>query len=72
MSEESEWDGNEAGGCIDYPTWRNNPQYFLAMEAKATVQIALEQLTRVGTASLVGPTVHESCERRKWMKLDFT
>ena len=55
ISAESEWDGAEAGGSVEYPTWRNNPQYFLAMESPATVQISLEQLTRVNSPALVSP-----------------
>ncbi len=28
---------------MDYPTWRDNPQYFLTMEQSAKLQITLDQ-----------------------------
>ena len=39
----SEWKDNEAGGCINNPTWRENPQFFLVMKQRAKVSITLEQ-----------------------------
>eukprot|EP00008_Paramoeba_atlantica_P002348 CAMPEP_0201501750 /NCGR_PEP_ID=MMETSP0151_2-20130828/83753_1 /ASSEMBLY_ACC=CAM_ASM_000257 /TAXON_ID=200890 /ORGANISM="Paramoeba atlantica, Strain 621/1 / CCAP 1560/9" /LENGTH=637 /DNA_ID=CAMNT_0047895279 /DNA_START=1709 /DNA_END=3619 /DNA_ORIENTATION=+ len=40
---QGEWFGATAGGCVNYPTWRNNPQYFLFMRQSATVTISLVQ-----------------------------
>jgi len=40
---QGEWLGATAGGCINHPTWRNNPQYFLFMRQTATVTITLVQ-----------------------------
>ena len=39
----SEWKDGEAGGCVNNPTWRENPQFFLIMKQKAKVAITLEQ-----------------------------
>ena len=43
MELQGEWLGATAGGCINHPTWRNNPQYFLFMRQTATVTITLVQ-----------------------------
>ena len=39
-----EWVGPSAGGCLNHPTWRNNPQFFLIMQQTARVTITLRQL----------------------------
>jgi len=41
---QGEWSEGDAGGSLAYPTWRNNPQFFLIVEKKATVRITLELL----------------------------
>lgn len=39
-----QWHDESAGGCVNFPTWRNNPQYFLyAKRPKTEVQITLTQ-----------------------------
>ncbi len=39
-----QWHDESAGGCVNFPTWRNNPQYFLyAKRPFTTVQITLAQ-----------------------------
>jgi len=39
----SEWGEGEAGGCVNYSTWRTNPQFFLIMDKKAKISVTLEQ-----------------------------
>eukprot|EP01126_Amoeba_proteus_P053690 TRINITY_DN6558_c0_g2_i11.p1 TRINITY_DN6558_c0_g2~~TRINITY_DN6558_c0_g2_i11.p1 ORF type:complete len:728 (+),score=187.37 TRINITY_DN6558_c0_g2_i11:86-2269(+) len=34
-----EWDGPTAGGCLDYATWRNNPQFLLEVNKTSDVSI---------------------------------
>lgn len=38
----SEWKGSTAGGSINFPTWRNNPQIILEVFQASLVQIYLE------------------------------
>jgi hypothetical protein len=38
----AEWMGASAGGCVNYPTWRDNPQFLLTLEQDSSVQILLE------------------------------
>ncbi len=39
-----QWHDESAGGCVNYPTWRNNPQYFLYCKRnKVEVRITLTQ-----------------------------
>lgn len=41
---DGQWHDESAGGCVNYPTWRNNPQYFLYCKRDGTqVQITLTQ-----------------------------
>jgi hypothetical protein len=37
------WKGRTAGGCFNFPTWRNNPQYILKTSEKGKVTIELTQ-----------------------------
>jgi len=37
------WKGRTAGGCFNYPTWRNNPQYLLKTSEKGKVVLELTQ-----------------------------
>mmetsp|Transcript_13243 Transcript_13243/g.37629 ORF Transcript_13243/g.37629 Transcript_13243/m.37629 type:complete len:845 (+) Transcript_13243:43-2577(+) len=43
-----EWVGLSSGGCLNYPTWRNNPQFFLIMQQSAKVCITLRQMLLEG------------------------
>jgi Calpain large subunit, domain III len=38
-----EWVGSSAGGCVNHPSWRSNPQYFLFMKQQARLTITLTQ-----------------------------
>lgn len=38
---QGEWEGHTAGGCLNYATWRNNPQFKLDIGAKTEVTIFL-------------------------------
>eukprot|EP01128_Nolandella_sp_AFSM9_P008629 TRINITY_DN5316_c0_g1_i1.p1 TRINITY_DN5316_c0_g1~~TRINITY_DN5316_c0_g1_i1.p1 ORF type:complete len:1053 (+),score=344.21 TRINITY_DN5316_c0_g1_i1:69-3161(+) len=38
---EGEWEGDTAGGCLNFATWRNNPQFKLDVGAKTEVTIFL-------------------------------
>jgi len=40
---QGEWAGQSAGGCINTPLWRNNPQFFLFMQQTGKVNISLGQ-----------------------------
>jgi len=47
-----EWKGAEAGGCYNFPTWKNNPQYGLTVHKKGNVVISLTQEdTRITTVT---------------------
>jgi hypothetical protein len=37
------WNGKSAGGCLNYPTWRNNPQIFLTIRQPSKLSISLTQ-----------------------------
>jgi len=43
---EAEWSEQEAGGCVNHPTWRNNPQFLLVMDKRAKICITLEQASK--------------------------
>jgi hypothetical protein len=38
------WKGESAGGCVNYPTWRNNPQYLLHVKQTRVLTITLAQI----------------------------
>jgi uncharacterized lipoprotein NlpE involved in copper resistance len=52
VSVHGEWLGPSAGGCINHPTWRNNPQYFLFLKQTATLHVTLIQNESVGEHSI--------------------
>lgn len=37
-----EWKQSLAGGCVNYPTWRDNPQFLLEISQETYVQVLLE------------------------------
>lgn len=37
------WKGTTAGGCMNFPSWRYNPQLFLTVQSKVLVTITLNQ-----------------------------
>eukprot|EP01104_Vermistella_antarctica_P017297 TRINITY_DN6101_c0_g1_i1.p1 TRINITY_DN6101_c0_g1~~TRINITY_DN6101_c0_g1_i1.p1 ORF type:complete len:869 (+),score=173.02 TRINITY_DN6101_c0_g1_i1:217-2823(+) len=39
-----EWSGSSAGGCVNFPTWRNNPQFFLIVNQQSKLTITLRQV----------------------------
>lgn len=40
---EGEWKGNTSGGCLNFPSWRSNPQFLVNVQQAGTVRIELEQ-----------------------------
>jgi hypothetical protein len=44
-SQEGRWDGTMAGGCRNYKTWRNNPQFILHSSSSGTFVVVLGQPT---------------------------
>lgn len=47
------WKGASAGGCMNYTTWRNNPQIFLTVPSASTkVSITLTQEEKNGTTQI--------------------
>jgi len=40
---QGEWGGKSAGGCLNYSSWRYNPQLFLSVPEKKPVKIRLAQ-----------------------------
>lgn len=47
------WKGSNAGGCMNYTTWRNNPQIFLTVPTASTqVTITLNQEDKNGTTQI--------------------
>jgi hypothetical protein len=40
---DSEWKGITAGGCVNFPTWKNNPQFALTLSSASNVMISLTQ-----------------------------
>jgi len=38
-----EWKGKSAGGCKNYDSWTNNPQFILTISTKSTISIVLIQ-----------------------------
>jgi len=40
---QGQWKGKTAGGCLNHQSWRNNPQYFLAIKQQTKVVITLTQ-----------------------------
>jgi hypothetical protein len=40
---ESEWDSKTAGGCVNYPTYLNNPQYLLQAQQDTTGFVVMTQ-----------------------------
>jgi serine/threonine protein kinase len=49
---QGEWRGDTAGGCINFSSWRNNPQYYLHIKRAVDLYIFLTQndslLTHIG------------------------
>eukprot|EP01062_Namystynia_karyoxenos_P069323 TRINITY_DN64837_c0_g1_i1.p1 TRINITY_DN64837_c0_g1~~TRINITY_DN64837_c0_g1_i1.p1 ORF type:complete len:1591 (+),score=580.01 TRINITY_DN64837_c0_g1_i1:76-4848(+) len=50
----SRWEGDTAGGCLNYTTWRHNPQLLLYLSRPCTVVISLEQLRDANTMHHIG------------------
>jgi len=52
ISIQGEWKGDTAGGCINFSSWRNNPQYYLQIKRAVDLYIFLTQndslLTHIG------------------------
>eukprot|EP01097_Dermamoeba_algensis_P006912 TRINITY_DN4317_c0_g1_i1.p1 TRINITY_DN4317_c0_g1~~TRINITY_DN4317_c0_g1_i1.p1 ORF type:complete len:282 (+),score=62.16 TRINITY_DN4317_c0_g1_i1:35-847(+) len=43
VSQEGEWNSTTAGGCLNYPTAKNNPQYSLQVKKQTEVNLILSQ-----------------------------
>jgi hypothetical protein len=41
--EQGEWNEDNSGGCMAFPTWRDNPQYHLTYEGSGKATICLSQ-----------------------------
>jgi hypothetical protein len=52
LSIESNWDGNAMGGCLNHPSWRNNPQF--SLRTNSNVQIKLTQINDLDTPHTIG------------------
>ena len=48
------WNGKTAGGCINYSTWRFNPQYLVTLTNKTTLRIQLDQPQQGATSKFIG------------------
>jgi hypothetical protein len=40
---QGEWKGKSAGGCLNHPTWRFNPQFVVKITKPVKLRIQLEQ-----------------------------
>jgi len=50
LTVQGEWSQLTAGGCINHPSWRNNPQYSLQVTKEIPATITLKQLDDSGDA----------------------
>src|SRR3989338_2782305 len=41
---QGQWKGKSAGGCLNHPTWRFNPQLFISVPETKIVKITLQQM----------------------------
>eukprot|EP01112_Ceratiomyxa_fruticulosa_P011179 TRINITY_DN3018_c0_g1_i1.p1 TRINITY_DN3018_c0_g1~~TRINITY_DN3018_c0_g1_i1.p1 ORF type:complete len:963 (-),score=250.30 TRINITY_DN3018_c0_g1_i1:195-3083(-) len=44
------WEGPSAGGCLNHPTWRSNPQYLLEIPPSPSTQVTIS-LEQVGSGT---------------------
>ncbi|KAL6065337.1 Calpain large subunit, domain iii domain containing protein [Balamuthia mandrillaris] len=52
VTKKGEWKDKTAGGSLDYPTWTNNTQYFLAVSVPSVLTINLQ--SEVGSKDVIG------------------